>query len=92
MAYAEKALVRVAQTPVAAVRVLTLWLYATADAVATVETAGYFNSARARLTKGDQIDASMVIDGSVVAKKYCVTAVPASGDVTIAEQTVTHPE
>lgn len=63
--------------------------YATADAVATVETAGYFNAARARLTKGDVLVAVMVALGTPVLKQYVFTAVPASGNVTIALQTTT---
>jgi len=81
-----KAMVRLASTPVAAGRVLTVWGYATADAKATVETAGYFNNAKADkdLQKGDQILAAMVIDGSTVAAHYVVTNLNSGGNVTIA--------
>lgn len=64
-----------------------LYIYATTDAAATVETAGYFNDARARLKLGDQILASMVLGGTPVAKHYIVTAVPGAGNVTIAMAT-----
>lgn len=63
--------------------------YATDDAAATVEAAGYFNNARAILKKGDMIDAVMVHSGSVVRKLFVVTAAPASGNVTIAVGSVT---
>lgn len=50
------------------------WTYETADAVATVEAANYFNAAVLDLPKGDTIQATMVKGGSVVAKNYLVTA------------------
>lgn len=59
------------------------WLYTTDDAAATVETAGYFNAASAKLKKGDIIEASMVNSGAPVGKNYIVTA-NAAGVVTIA--------
>jgi hypothetical protein len=61
----------------------SLWRYATDDAAATVETAGYFNSARGLLTVGDAINASMVLAGTPVVKNYVVLTVPVSGNVTI---------
>lgn len=63
--------------------------YATDDAAATVEAAGYFNSARHVLKKGDTIWATMVHSASVVSKLFTVTASPASGNVTIAVGSVT---
>jgi hypothetical protein len=66
-----------------------LHLYATDDAAATVEAAGYFNNARAFLRKGDVIIATMVNSGTPVMKQYVATAVPATGNITIAIQTVT---
>lgn len=70
--------------------VLSIFAYATDDAAATVETAGYFNNARALLTVGDIILAVMAVGGGTpVLKAYTATAVPASGNVTIARQTTT---
>lgn len=66
-----------------------LLIYATDDAAATVETAGYFNNARAFLRKGDILLATMVNSGTPVTKQYVFTAVPATGNVIIAIQTVT---
>lgn len=63
--------------------------YATNDAAAVVEAAGYFNDARAHLTKGDVILAVMAVGSTPVLKLYVATAVPASGDVTIARLTTT---
>lgn len=68
---------------------ISLYSYATDDAAATVEAAGYFNSARGRLTVGTVIIASMANAGTPVLKAYVVTAVPATGNVTIALQTTT---
>lgn len=65
------------------------WRYATDDAAATVETAGYFNNARSQLQVGDVIQATMAMGGTPVLKHYVVTAVPASGNVTVALQTTT---
>lgn len=66
-----------------------VFFYGTDDAAATVEAAGYFNSARARLTVGSIIIASMVNGNTPVLKSYVVTAVPATGNVTIALQATT---
>jgi len=66
-----------------------LLLYATDDPAATVEAAGYFNGARAFLRKGDIILATMVNSGTAVTKQYVASAVPATGNVTIAIQVVT---
>lgn len=62
--------------------------YVTNDAVATVETSNYFLPIYARLKKGDQIDATMVLSGSVVRRDYVVTAASAS-TVTIAASSAT---
>jgi hypothetical protein len=61
--------------------------YITPDAAATVETAGYFNSAWERLPKNTIIEAVMVANGTPVHKTYIVTASSASA-VTIAVQAV----
>jgi hypothetical protein len=60
--------------------------YATDDAAATVEAAGYWNGARAFIRKGDVVIASMVNSGTPVSKSYVFTAVPATGNVTAAIQ------
>lgn len=67
----------------------SLFLYATDDAAATVEAAGYFNSARGILSKGDRIDAVMAASGTPATKSYVVTASPATGNVTVALATAT---
>lgn len=66
---------------------VSLFLYATDDAAAVVETAGYFNTAREQLQKGDQISASLAVSGTPVLKHYVVTASPSAGNVTIAVAT-----
>ena len=61
--------------------------YATADAVATVTTAGYFNNARAKLQVNSVIDALCLADGVGDRISVTVTAVPATGNVTVAINT-----
>lgn len=69
--------------------VSSTWRYATDDAAATVEAAGYFNGARDQLRAGDVILASMAMGGTPVTKQYICTASPATGNVTIALQVTT---
>lgn len=96
MAFAKKSLVRLStQAPVGDAAgnptqpMVSAFIYATVDAAATLETAGYFNNARNTLQKGDIILASMVNGGTPVLKPYVATAVPASGNVTVALGSVT---
>ncbi|OCC01840.1 hypothetical protein BA190_26880 [Labrys sp. WJW] len=94
MSFCAKALRRLdSQTPVgdaagnATSTLVQTSTYATNDAAATVETAGYFNAARdaGRVSKGDIILATMVNAGTPVLKAYVVTAAPVpTGNVTIA--------
>lgn len=86
MALNTRSLVRLAQAPqgtaggTSGAVQNTTWQYFTADAAATVETAGYFNGIRAQLTVGDTILASM----GASSKSYRVLTVPAVGsNVTI---------
>lgn len=69
--------------------VRSLWHYATNDAAATVEAANYFNSEAAQFTKGDVIEASMVLGGTPVTKRYIVTSATGAATVTVAIQTAT---
>lgn len=87
MSFSEKSLVRVTQAArgntsgaTTGGNMNSLFLYATDDAFATVATAGYFNNARGNLTVGDQI---LVSAASNKGGLYTVTAVPASGNVTV---------
>ena len=64
-----------------------IWHYKSADAVATVETANYFNALAAELQIGDIIFASLVMGGSPVGRQYMVTANTGTV-VTIAPQNV----
>ncbi|MCA0425415.1 MAG: hypothetical protein LCH61_19240 [Proteobacteria bacterium] len=95
MAFSAKSLARVQQLVVGdasgnpTASTISAFRYATADAAATVETAGYFNGARALLTVGSIIVSVMAIGGTPVLKSYVVTAVPASGNVTVALQATT---
>jgi hypothetical protein len=95
MSFSAKSLARAQQVPVgstagaAQAKLCSRFLYATDDAAATVETAGYFNGARALLTPGDLIFACMANSGTPVLKGYVVLTVPASGNVTIGLLTTT---
>ncbi len=57
--------------------------YVTNDDAATVETANYFLPVYQRLSKGDQIQATLSISGTPVGRMYVVTA-SSSTTVTIA--------
>lgn len=58
------------------------WTYVTNDTAAAVEGAGFFNSISTQLRAGDQIDASLDLDGTPARKDYLVSAI-AAGVVTI---------
>ena len=64
----------------------TLWHYATPDTAATVDTAGYFNSASEMLRIGDMILANVEVDGTMKAGIFLVNA-NASGVVDVADIT-----
>jgi hypothetical protein len=66
---------------------LAVHKYVTNDDTAAVITAGYFNSIWTRLKKGDHIDMTLDLDGTVMRRNYIVTASSSSG-VTIAAQNV----
>ena len=68
----------------------SIWGYVTADTAATVETAGYFPGATVgtQVAVGDLIDASMVVGGTPVTKRYVITVASSAG-VTIALQQTT---
>jgi hypothetical protein len=57
--------------------------YASADAQATIAAAGYFNGAREQLTTGSVITAVGTVNATPTVEFYVVTAVPASGNVTV---------
>ena len=52
--------------------------YRTADVVAVVEAANYFDSAAKQLNQGDFIFASMVTGGAAIGMVYHVTSITAS--------------
>lgn len=61
--------------------------YVTNDDTAGVETTGYFNALATRLKKGDHIDMTLDLDGTIMRRNYVVTDI-AAGVVTIADQNV----
>lgn len=83
MAFSERALIRTGSVPYATNAAVSTYRYGTPDAAAAVETAGYLNPARGRLVVGDAILATVGIGGAIKLKAYLVTAVPATGDVTV---------
>ncbi len=90
MAFSSRSLIRKGQpVPVGSTagvdqqQTVSEWFYGTDDALATVVAAGYFNNARAFLSKGDKISVSAVNSGTPAAADYIVTAVPASGNITV---------
>lgn len=64
----------------------TLWHYATTDAAASVDTAGYFNNAADMLRVGDMILANVDTAGTPAAGIFLVNA-NASGTVDVADLT-----
>lgn len=86
MALSPRSLVRLYQTPLgntdgtASTTMITKYFYATADAFGVVAAAGYFNAARNQLRVGDQIEVSCAANKGGL---YNVTAVPATGNVTV---------
>lgn len=96
MAFAPKALVRkgAVQIPVGTVagltnqRLVSQFGYATDDAAATVEGAGYFNAAAGELLRGSTIVVIAAFAGTPIRKEYVVTANTGTV-VTIALQTTT---
>jgi hypothetical protein len=66
-----------------------IYEYATADAVATVIAAGYFNGLRddQRIRVNDVINSQCVMGGVADFVRLIITAVPATGNVTVAVNT-----
>lgn len=89
MAYDSAGLRRFAYGGRVSTKTYGIWHYATADAAATVEGSGYFNSATAQLRKGDIIMALMVTGGTPVLKNYVVTSADGAGTVVVALQATT---
>lgn len=63
---------------------INFYKYATPDAAATVVAAGYFNNARDKLRVNDVITVMAVATGVGDILQMIVTAVPASGNITVA--------
>ncbi len=57
---------------------------ATNDTKAELLTAGYFNNSRAALTVGSWADCVVDVDGTPTFVRVIFTAVPSSGNVTVA--------
>lgn len=85
MAFKIRALARYNTAPVATGRNCNFYSYATDDAKATVLAGGYFNDARSTLKVNDIIDTVSVHSGAGAFARIIVTAVPGSGNVTVAD-------
>lgn len=78
-----------AALPAASSRSARDWRYLTNDDHATVSAAGYFNAHRAHLGVGDTVLASLDLDATPALRLYMFNAVPATGNVTVVELSVT---
>lgn len=87
MAFKIRSLALAHSVPVSETTSWNRYTYATADAAATVLADGYFNEARAKLKVNDQIEVCAVHGGTGDFLTLKVTAVPATGDVTVAVNT-----
>lgn len=67
---------------VAGARTCRMWHYATTDDWATVNTAGYWNTARAYIGVGDIVHISGDLDGVPFYRSIMFATVPAAGNVT----------
>lgn len=86
MAHNARSLSRMASSAYGDNKSCSAFFYATEDAAAAVLTAGYFNDSRPQLTVGDQIFASVGLGGTLNALHLQVTAVPAAGNITVADR------
>ena len=90
-----RALRRYAEVPVldattgAATGKVQFFKHGTNATAAEVLAAGHFNFARSRLAVGDRIEAVCDHDGTAAAINVTVTAVPATSNVTVAEDGAT---
>ena len=84
MALQIRALTLTASVPVDTNKSVGFYKYATPDAAATVIAAGYFNDARDKLAVNDIIECVCVATGTGDRVVVRVTAVPSSGNVTVA--------
>jgi hypothetical protein len=69
------------------VKFIRFLTYATNDVEAVVIAGGYFNEARADLSVGSVIHAEVDCGGTQVSVRMRVTAVPSTGNVTVAKIT-----
>lgn len=69
----------------AGARTCRLWHYATNDDWATVNTAGYWNGARAHIGVGDIVHISGDLDGTPFYRSLMFATVPATGNITVVQ-------
>lgn len=74
MAYDPQSMTRIASVPLSAGRAISKYLYASADAHATVKADAYFNADAKRLRKGDIIECSLSATGTPTTTQLVVTS------------------
>jgi len=84
MAHDIRALKRYNTATLAGNRQVSWYNYATNDTASEVVAAGYFNDARNTVKVGDCVDAIVDIDGTIDRISFRFTAVPSTGNVTVA--------
>ncbi len=88
MALNKKALSRQGMSDRGAANHTCFYYYSTADALAVVLAAGYFNDVRNIFQVGDQISAVVGIGATMVSVEITIATVPDSGDVTVTAASV----
>ncbi|MGY3392934.1 hypothetical protein ACVWW6_005525 [Bradyrhizobium sp. USDA 3311] len=84
MAYDKNSLKRVDAVPYAAGSSKTLFLYATADTLATILAAGYFNADYKRFDQGDSIEVIATLGGTPTRASLVITSAKGASPVTVA--------
>jgi hypothetical protein len=84
MSYEARALKRYNTVTLPGNRQVSWYNYATNDTAAEVVAANYFDKARDTVKVGDCVDAIIDVDGTIDRISFRFTAVPTSGNVTVA--------
>lgn len=86
MAHSKKALSRYATSDLGGTNQTNFYVYSTNSTKAEVLAAGYFNASRTTLKAADVISAVVDKDGTPDLVQLLVTAVPSTGNITVAEK------
>ncbi|MCA1241869.1 hypothetical protein LC092_05430 [Stappia stellulata] len=88
MAHSKKALSRIATSDLGLTNQTDTYVYSTNDTLAETIAAGYFNDSRKTVKPGDVVFALIDKDGTPSHAVIRFVAVPATGDVTVALESV----